>query len=87
MKITQIQPSRVPPTQCSVTVYDMTSPPTQFYTEYRKGKAGKRGYDLERCQKSSKYLIDGEGYCAFHAGIKALEILMAQSADVSVWSS
>lgn len=77
-RVVQIQPNRLPPVQCSSTIEAMTSPVTQFYTEYRQAKAKRRGYDLERCQKSAKYKIDGKDYCAFHAGIEALRILMTE---------
>lgn len=77
-RVLLIQPSRLPPVQCCSTINDMTSPVSQFYTDYRKAKAQRRGYDLERCQKSAKYKIDGKSYCAFHAGIEALQILMKE---------
>lgn len=61
-----------------MTIASMTSPVSQFYSEYRKNKAKKTGRDFTRCQKSSKYIIDGEYYCAGHAGLKAIEILRSQ---------
>lgn len=61
--------------QCSKTIAEMTSPATQFYSEYRKKKAAKTGKNIECCQKSAKYLIDGKPYCAQHGGIEAIGIL------------
>lgn len=61
--------------QCSKTVEQMLSPSSQFYTEYRKKKAAKTGKNVDCCQKSAKYLIDGKPYCAQHGGIEAIGIL------------
>lgn len=61
--------------QCSKTIAEMTSPATQFYSEYRKKKAAKTGKNIECCQKSAKYLIDGKALCAQHAGMEAIGIL------------
>lgn len=67
-------PKPVPP-QCDMVVEDMWSPGSQFYTKYRLDKAKRSGRDPKRCQKTSKYRIDDENLCAFHAGRRALEIL------------
>lgn len=61
--------------QCSKTVEQMLSPAQQFYTKYRKDKAAKTGKNVDCCQKSAKYLIDGKALCAQHAGMEAIGIL------------
>lgn len=75
--VSLINTPRQLPTQCEETISTMTSPPTQFYTEYRKKKSKDKGLDVERCHKSAKYVVDGRKLCAFHAGIAALDILMS----------
>lgn len=74
--VEELRPSWETPPQCCATIPEMLSPPTQFYTEYRKKKAQKRGYVLDQCQKVSKWKINGKYYCAQHGGIEALRILM-----------
>lgn len=81
VKVVDLTPRREPQPQCSVTIQEMTSPTGQFYNKYRKDRAARNNKDPQRCQKSSKWLIDGRYLCAFHAGIEALKILEAQSDD------
>lgn len=81
-RVKELRPSRGPlPGQCCMTIQRMTSPVSQFYTKYRKAKASNRGYDTDRCQKAAKYEIDGQQYCAFHGGIKALDILLERESE------
>lgn len=76
-RVSLIDAPRQLPTQCEETISTMTSPPSQFYTEYRKNKSKAKGYNHDCCHKSAKYVVDGRKLCAFHAGIAALDILMS----------
>ena len=77
------RPSRPTPPQCDRKVTEMWAPPSQFDNEYRRKKFEQNGRDPSRCQKTSKYYIDGENLCAFHGGIKAIDILLHQQGGPS----
>jgi hypothetical protein len=39
-------------------------------------RAARKGWTSESCFNHGRYLIDGKPYCARHAGMKAIKILM-----------
>lgn len=78
-KITQLKPSpveRVITPQCSVAMHRNPAVPS-VYWKHRKRHDEPKGFDSNKCAHSSAYVIDGEHYCARHAGMVALRILMA----------
>ena len=64
--------------QCSVRIEDMDAPIDQFYLPYRLKKAKRTGKDPARCQKTSKFLIDGKHYCAGHAGMVTIDHVLSR---------
>lgn len=70
------QIERITTPQCCVEVHLNPAVPETYY-RHRRRRAEPKGYDIRLCSHSSAYEIDGAHYCARHAGMIALQILMA----------
>jgi hypothetical protein len=77
-RITDLSPRHLQRPQCDVTVDEMDMPYHIRNNQYRLDTCARSGLDPSRCKKTSKYIIDGRYLCAFHAGIKAIDILMKE---------
>ncbi len=78
MKIKRVKPVciHVVTPQCSAKCHPMGVVP--YFRERRKIRAARKGFREDLCQASSTYVLNGKPYCAKHAGIVALEILMKE---------
>lgn len=66
---------RIVTPQCSVTIARNPAVPSVYWA-HRKRMDEPKGYCGDQCAHSSVYVIDGKHYCARHAGMIALGILL-----------
>lgn len=78
--VARTKPAPLRPTytpQCCVEMARNPAVPS-IYWKHRKRMDEPKGFDSNRCARSSTYEIDGKHYCSLHAGQIALQILMTE---------
>lgn len=80
ISISRLKPSpveRVTTPQCCVEMARNPAVPS-VYWKHRHRRDDPKGFDVNRCAMSSAFEIDGKHYCARHAGMVALQILLSE---------